>query len=60
MDEFEVYEETSIKDTRKNELPAIEMQVTQLVECNPPILSATAAGKAVKIKTGSNSTKPFS
>ena len=48
MDEFEVYEDTSVKESRKNELPAIEMQVTQLVECQPPILSATASGKVLK------------
>ena len=45
MDEFEVYDDVSVKESRKNELPAIEMQVTQLVECDPPILSATASGK---------------
>lgn len=44
MDEFEVYDDQVLKDTRKNELPAVEMQVTQLVECDPPILSATASG----------------
>ena len=44
MDEFEVLDEHIGKETRKNELPAIEMQVTQLVECDPPILSATASG----------------
>ena len=44
MDEFEVYEDASFKESRKNELPAVEMQVTQLVECNPPILSATSSG----------------
>ena len=45
MEDFEVYDEPMIKETRKTELPAIEMQVTQLVECDPPILSATASGK---------------
>lgn len=48
MDEFEVYDESLTKETRKNELPAVEMQVTQLVECDPPILSATASGKNKK------------
>ena len=47
MDEFEVLDDNIGKESRKNELPAIEMQVTQLVECDPPVLSATASGKNI-------------
>ena len=44
MEDFEVYDEPTLRESKKTELPAVEMQVTQLVECDPPILSATASG----------------
>ena len=40
MDDFEFFDESIIKDTRKHELPIIEMEVTSLVNCDPPILTA--------------------
>ena len=43
MEDFEVYDDHSVRDTKRNELPTIEVDVTALVECNPPILSATSS-----------------
>ena len=43
MDDFEVFDESLLKDSRKNELPVIEMEVTALVNCDPPILKAGAS-----------------
>lgn len=40
MDELDIFDENLVKDTRKNELPILEMEVTALVNCDPPILSA--------------------
>ena len=40
MDDFEIFDDNLLKDSRKNELPVIEMEVTALVNCDPPILNA--------------------
>ena len=40
MDDLEFFDESMLKDTRKHELPIIEMEVTSLVNCDPPILTA--------------------
>ena len=45
MEDFEVQEEFTVRDTKRNELPAIEMDVTALCQCDPPILSTSSAGK---------------
>lgn len=43
MDDYEIFDESLLKDTRKNELPMLEMEVTALVNCEPPILNAGAS-----------------
>ena len=40
MEEFDLFDENLIKDTRKHELPILEMEVTSLVNCDPPILTS--------------------